>query len=352
MFIKRTIAAVMTFGLLATVCAAAEMATLNVGDPAPRLQAARWVKGEPVKEFEKGKIYVVEFWASWCGPCRASIPHVSKLQEQYKDKGVIMIGQNCWEEKQDGVAAFVEEMGDKMNYRVALDELKGSDKGQMAESWMKAAGQDGIPTAFIVDKEGRIAWIGHPMEMDKVLEKIIAGTFDAKKEAEARKAIEQLGEKLGEAMNDEKWDKALDLIGEIVKANPDAAGDLLAMKFDVLMKKKDYDAAYKLGDKLLDKLKDEPEALNELAWSIATEEGIEKRDLDLAEKLAVRAVEASKGEDGAILDTLARVYFDKGQVDKAIEFQTKAVAKASEDLKEQVEATLVKYRQKKQTADK
>jgi len=69
--------------------------TLNVGDPAPALTSGEFVKGEPVKEFAKGKTYVVEFWATWCGPCRASIPHLSKLQEQNHD--ITFIGQDCWE---------------------------------------------------------------------------------------------------------------------------------------------------------------------------------------------------------------------------------------------------------------
>ncbi|MFI5382026.1 MAG: hypothetical protein ACHRHE_22250, partial [Tepidisphaerales bacterium] len=161
------------------------------------------------------------------------------------------------------------------------------------------------------------------------------------------KLMQELAEKLDAARNDANWDKALGLLDEIAAANPAEAGPLISTRFDLLLKKKDYDAAYKLGDKLLEQFKDEPEALNELAWTIATDEAITKRDLDLAEKIAKRAVEVSKEEDAAILDTLARVYFDKGQVAKAIELQTKAVAKAPEDLKEQVEETLAKYKQKK-----
>ncbi|HVU64861.1 MAG TPA: TlpA disulfide reductase family protein [Phycisphaerales bacterium] len=64
---------------------------LIVGDPAPSLSIEKWIKGEPVTSFEKGKVYVVEFWATWCGPCKASMPHITDLQKQYKGK-VTFIG--------------------------------------------------------------------------------------------------------------------------------------------------------------------------------------------------------------------------------------------------------------------
>src|SRR6516162_2697418 len=71
--------------------------TLKIGDPAPKLQSGKYVQGEAVKEFQKGKAYIVEFWATWCGPCRISIPHLNETYEKYKDKGLIVIGMDCWE---------------------------------------------------------------------------------------------------------------------------------------------------------------------------------------------------------------------------------------------------------------
>ena len=85
------------------------------------MAVSSWVKGDKVEEFEPGKTYVVEFWATWCGPCRASIPHLTELAQKYKDKDVRFIGVDVWERDTSLVKPFVEEMGDKMDYSVALD---------------------------------------------------------------------------------------------------------------------------------------------------------------------------------------------------------------------------------------
>src|SRR5262245_25058443 len=72
-----------------------EPPSLQVGDPAPTLKVTRWLQGDPVMKFEPGKVYVVEFWATWCGACIRQMPHVADLQARYKDKGVTVISFTC-----------------------------------------------------------------------------------------------------------------------------------------------------------------------------------------------------------------------------------------------------------------
>ena len=172
----------LTAGVIALQAAAAD---LKVGDPAPKLQVAKWAQGQPVKAFAKDTAYIVEFWATWCPPCRTSIPHLNEVYNKFKDKGLVVIGQDCWERDESLVAPFVKKMGDKMTYRVALDDKASDKKGQMAKTWMEAAGRDGIPSAFLVDTKGVIAWIGHPMKLkDEVIEDVLVGKSVVGKTAE------------------------------------------------------------------------------------------------------------------------------------------------------------------------
>lgn len=144
----------------------------KIGDKAAPLAVQTWVKGAPVDILDGKNIYVVEFWATWCGPCRTSIPHLSELQKKYKNKHVVFIGIST--EEKELVSPFVKQMAEKMDYHVACDK-----EHQTHESFMKAYGQDGIPTAFIIGKEGKVLWLGHPMnDLESTLDEIVANKFD------------------------------------------------------------------------------------------------------------------------------------------------------------------------------
>jgi thiol-disulfide isomerase/thioredoxin len=149
---------------------------LAVDDPAPQLQAGQWVQGEPVTEFDLTNVYLIEFWATWCAPCIASIPHLNELACKFEDRGLVVIGKNVFENNEN----LVESFRDRISYRIALDDKYKSAKGAMAETWQAAAGQTGIPCSCLIDKDKHIAWIGHPSDLTKgMIEEVLAGNFDA-----------------------------------------------------------------------------------------------------------------------------------------------------------------------------
>lgn len=177
-----------------TVAKDAKRVTLQVGDAAPLFKADAWVKGDEVKTFEKGKVYVVSFWATWCRWCTESVPKLNAAQASSDD--VIVIGMAGAERtpsagpdtRRSMVESAVKELGNGLKYRIAFE----SDR-EMVASWMEAAGQDRLPTTFIVDGEGKIAWIGHPMGIEEPLAGVVAANEKMKKDA--KKAAAKKGKK-------------------------------------------------------------------------------------------------------------------------------------------------------------
>jgi thiol-disulfide isomerase/thioredoxin len=258
----------------------------KIGDPAPALAITQWIKGAAVNLADgKGtNIYVVEFWATWCGPCRRTIPHLSEMQRAYKDKGVVMIGIS--DEDADVVTPFVEKMGTNMEYVVALDRDK-----ETSRAYMRAFGVNGIPHAFVIDKNGVIVWQGHPLDgLDRVLDRVVAGTFDPRDVQKLERAQELLAAYQGVAqLADEQ---------ELLKL---------------------------MGARLLALGGHDPQFLNEVAWSILTDE-LAWRDLALAETMAAKAAELTQKKEASVLDTYARALAVNGKKDDAIAMQEKAIA--------------------------
>jgi len=349
---KRCAALLVLIGL---VMSAAADPALKVGDLAPKLQNRIWLQGDPIKEFESGKAYLVEFWATWCPPCRTAIPHLNEIYVKYKDKGLVVIGQDFGETGDALVEPFLKTMGDKMTYRVGLDERTANRKGKMVETWMTAARLISIPCAFLVDTKGVVAWIGDPMELkESTIEQVLAGTFDIQKAAadyekdfrnydsvfkkqqswiKDMEPAKAKADAMSRAIYEKNWAEALTNLDAAEKLLPADRRDAMMLnleskRFTILLGKKDYPSAYQLATKLADEHKDSPGTLNYLAWQIVSDKTIEKPNLELAESLANRANAVAKGQTAEILDTLARVLFLKGQKEEAIKLQAKAVGLA------------------------
>ncbi|MDB4921453.1 TlpA disulfide reductase family protein [Mucilaginibacter sp.] len=156
-------------------------ATRKLGDLAPQLRVRGWIKGTPVTDYEKGKVYVVEFWATWCAPCIASMPHLSALARKYNGK-VTFSAIDVFETHEsktismERLKAFVDGMGRKMDFNIAAE-----DTNFTVRDWFDAYNfEHVIPTTFVVDGQGQVAWIGHPIHLDTVLEKVLNNTWDVK----------------------------------------------------------------------------------------------------------------------------------------------------------------------------
>ena len=327
--------------------------SLVIGDDAPAISVNKWVKGAAVGDFEEGKIYVMEFWATWCPPCRTSIPHLTKIQEEYADNNVNVIGCAIWQRedtqaaRETTVSTFVEDQGDNMNYTVAVD-----NENWMSDNWMKPAGRNGIPSAFIIDGTGTVAWIGSPFSMDEPLKQIVNGTWDIaaaveanKKELAQQNAMRAFRMSLRKAQIDEDWDGYINTIDAFTaEYGPDPS--LADMKFNALLTgKNDKAAAYAWAEEIVEADWDNSNALNSRAWRIVDETSAEYQNLDFALKVADRACELTDYKDPMILDTLARCYWEMGDRYKAIAWQEKAVEYADESsMTDSIRATLDEYR--------
>lgn len=292
-------------------------AKLKVGDPAPKLSIANWVKGSPV-DLTKAKpddVFVVEFWATWCGPCRQSIPHISEMQEHFRSRGATFIGIS--NENKQTVQKFLKSgYNSKMRYTVAIDA-----KNQTNKDWMRAAGQQGIPCAFVV-KGGTVRWIGHPMAgLDMQVAELVGDT----KYAEQMKARTVLEEKIQKAASAENWEEVLSGVNGVLKLEPENLSYRFAKYHLLIAKLKRSEEASKVGQAIV-KNCEEAERLSEFAWVILTSAELDgARDFKLAMASAKKAMGLSKEKSPPVIDTYARALADTGDLAGAIRWQTKAV---------------------------
>lgn len=132
----------------------------EIAFPVTALPAAEWVRGQAPKAWKKGELTVIECWATWCGPCRAAMPHVEELHQALKDKQIRIIGVNVGDRKSTAeIQAFLAAQPVPPTYDIVVDRQNVVHQRVPFK---------GIPFAFAV-REGKVVWQGHPARLTEAM---------------------------------------------------------------------------------------------------------------------------------------------------------------------------------------
>ena len=161
-----------------------ESFALDVGDDAPDLHIARWIRGKPILDFPDSdeisnvKAIIVFFWATWNNTSPRLLEFASQMDELYKDDGLVIIGIS--KEAPSKVKNFLDKI-ENINFSLGID-----DQAETYDEYMVAT--EGVPIFFIFKKDGELVWKGPPFEVDRVISRVLSGTFDI----ENQRKIERL----------------------------------------------------------------------------------------------------------------------------------------------------------------
>lgn len=315
---------------------------VKVGEQAPELLIGSWIKNGPdsLAEGKGKKIYIIEFWSTKNRECLKTMPYLHKLKGQYRDLTIISIST----QKAAVLKKFIAQYKN-ISYKIAVDDNK-----KTYNAYMKGHGK--IPLAFIVNKNGTVAWIGHPLDTSLPMKRIVTGKFDIKKNAMRQKIYK----KLQVLVSIKKYKEALKTIEKELKREPDNtqfialktfvlfkldkkneallfAGkmltkyptnmDLFDLKAHILSQMKKYKELDKFYLYFINNCKDKPVLLNQLTRQLlGTRFGEAKLKPALkAAELAYSSRKLYKIQRANIGETLARIYYMTGRIDRAIKIQ-------------------------------
>lgn len=354
---------------------AEEAELLSIGSVAPALDVEHWVQNgngffKPVTQFEPGKVYVVEFWATWCGPCISSMPHLAELQNKLRGQNVQIV--SISDETLEEVTEFLKrkttnKAGEEITFaEVTAPYCLTTDPDRSAhEGYMAAAKQSGIPTAFIVGKDGKIEWIGHPMEMDEPLNQVIAGSWNRDEFAElfvAKQTFTQTVQRLSQLAQRGRFPEAIEMIdGELSKnLPPEIAAQLSNFRLQIKMMGGmiDEDVVASFNERLKNSQGDAvgvariAYSLLQAAQNPAAKEqpGLKTLMVSAIESLSKEVETADAEIQPLVLDTIAHLYESTGDLDAAIKAQEAGIERANPATKERLSAYLEQLKAAKENA--
>ena len=361
---------------------------IKPGDPAPPLQIAEWLRGEPMTRLQTGKVYLIEFWATWCGPCIGNIPHLNALQARHAKDGLVVIGftnpdvaaGDTTARKENNTLAQVRDFVARrtdMNYPVAYDvPSKATYLSLMGPK------RNGIPHAFLFGRDGRLAVDFHPYYLDDAIQQVLAGTWDP---VEGPRKLKRSSALYGEVLGTRTYADFREKFAQMEREFPFLARKMTDIRFDRIRLARDEAeflpaaqaliesaravhngsslskvvlaqlrprpvAAASAGGAAPDLTKLTPEQRKQredaAARSRQREEGEKaalRLPLDVLARMAEAACELGGGREPAAFSARAEVAFARGDRPAAIQWQGEAVAVASPAAKAVEEARLASF---------
>jgi thiol-disulfide isomerase/thioredoxin len=334
-------------GLEAT---AAEPRVLSPGAKAPRLSAQHWFQNgrdnsAPVTDFDAGKIYLVEFWATSCSHCIQSMPDLAKLQKRWGTERLQVIGVSS--EPLEIVDRFLNrsvstEGGRLIAQRdvVAEYRLASDPDGSTEMDYMVAAKRSIIPTVFVVDAEGSIAWIGHPKDVDDVVARLMEGRWNSETYSREKAAIAEIQSKLSRLVAEKRYQEAITTIDSYLKQPQESRVrfGLQKLKVEIQVNRgTSRDESPEVLESLLREFENEPLYVQDIAWTAYEMVNAKQIRQGTVIATSIAALEKSLkmlGDGGAkanMYDTMAHLCENAGQRDRAIQYQKEALRMANDD---------------------
>ncbi|HBE70263.1 MAG TPA: hypothetical protein DDW52_19105 [Planctomycetaceae bacterium] len=376
---------------------------LTVGSKAPKLDIEHWIQDgggrfEHVAELKKGKVYVIEFWATWCGPCIEAMPHIAAMQRHFEERNVQFVsvsdeplktveafldtkyrGLLAESDRASGGAGNKEAGGEGNESKLGTSDSPGEAEladerstdaqttyrdvtkhyclttdpdGSTHAAYAGAAMQNQIPVAFIVGKSGLIEWIGHPLDMPGPLNAVVSDRWSREYFAAKFKPTQVLKyarQELQELLvaGDEK--AVLKRVDELTDEHPGITTSQLKLNLLLALGREENTRGYIA--ELRKQFDGKPEFVALWTWMVydlaKSGQRTAKKFVGEAEKAANNALkQASPKVQADLYDTLAHIAALRGELQAAVDLQTKAVKLVGDDKRAFVEA----YMKELQTA--